>query len=496
MKSKLATGAMLTLLLASVITFTIVVQPVKSNPTTTISLDPSTITVHPNTNFTVNINIADVTNMAACSVVLEWDPSLLALFNITKGSFCEDWSWIGDQNASVGRLAVFWNDPNSGAEPLSGSGTLAELGFHALTTGQCVLNLTSTSIMNASYNLIPTPPYLGDANGDMLVDPADLAAVMRAFIWGPYNVTADFNSDGKIDAYDIWCVALNWMRIYDTFSQTSQPLEIPHQAHNGTVQVEATHDVGITKVKPNKTVVEQGYAVSINVTVENQGDYPETFNVTTYYMNVTIITPELWQIFWSMGDVNRDGYINQTDASIISANFGWTGPPGGNAADVNSDGIVNVLDAIVCSNHQGLDIWTYFNLSGVIGKQEIDLPPRISTILTFTWDTTSVAKGNYTIKAIADTVPGETDTTDNTCTDGWIFVSIFCDVNGDRTVDMADISLMIDGFMATPGTDGQYWHTPPCEFCPHSPNCDINDDSTIDMADIQGTIDYFMTSDL
>ena len=491
---RILSGVMLSLLLASVMTSAIVVQPVKSDPTPTISLDPPTRTVRPETNFTVNLNIADVTDLAAWSVVLEWDPSLLELVGATKGSFCEEWSWYDDINRSEGAYLLLSNDPMVGAGALSGSGTLAELEFHAITQGQCALTLTATSLINASSNLIPAPPYLGDANGDMRVNPVDLAAVLHA--WDSYNASADFNSDGKINAYDVWCVVLNWMINYNTFPQTYQPVEIPHQVYNGTVQVEAIHDVSITDVTPYKTVIEQGVADPINVTVENQGDYAETFNVTTYYMDVTIITPEQWQIFWSMGDVNRDGYINQTDEDIIAANYGWIGPPGGNPADINSDGIVNVLDAIVCANDQGLDIWTHFNLSGVIGKQEIvDLPPGSSTTLTFTWDTTSVAKGNYTIKAIADTVPGETDTADNECTDGWVFVSIFCDVNGDRSCDMADISMMIDGFMAQPGADGKFWHYILCPFCPHSPNCDVNDDLSIDMLDIDLAIDNFMKSD-
>jgi len=46
------------------------------------------------------------------------------------------------------------------------------------------------------------------------------------------------------------------------------------------------HDVAITDVTPSDSVVTQGDSTSINVTVENQGDYTETFNVTTYYSRI------------------------------------------------------------------------------------------------------------------------------------------------------------------------------------------------------------------
>jgi hypothetical protein len=69
---------------------------------------------------------------------------------------------------------------------------------------------------------------------------------------------------------------------------------------------------------------------------------------------------EMWDIFWSMGDVNRDGYINETDLSRIEAQFGWTGPPGGIPEDINSDGKVDVGDMTICSKNQGVNFWAYF----------------------------------------------------------------------------------------------------------------------------------------
>ncbi len=46
------------------------------------------------------------------------------------------------------------------------------------------------------------------------------------------------------------------------------------------------HDVAVVDVVCNRTWVYQGHSVNINVTVRNEGDYPETVSVTLYY-NIT-----------------------------------------------------------------------------------------------------------------------------------------------------------------------------------------------------------------
>jgi hypothetical protein len=107
------------------------------------------------------------------------------------------------------------------------------------------------------------------------------------------------------------------------------------------------HNIVIANIKSSKTVVDQGYSMNINVTITNQGDYSETFNVTLY--------------------------ANTTE----------------------------------------------------IGRQEITLASGSSISLTFSWDTTDFARGNYTIWAYAEPVPDETETANNTFTDGIITVTTF-----------------------------------------------------------------------
>jgi parallel beta-helix repeat protein len=100
------------------------------------------------------------------------------------------------------------------------------------------------------------------------------------------------------------------------------------------------HDIAVLNVTPSKTVVGQGYTMSINVTVENQGKWPETFNVTSSAFRmmppaITIATltvynlaPETWKkliLTWNTAGFAKGNYT-------ISA-YAWPVPGETDLAD-------------------------------------------------------------------------------------------------------------------------------------------------------------------
>jgi hypothetical protein len=56
---------------------------------------------------------------------------------------------------------------------------------------------------------------------------------------------------------------------------------IPHLALGGIVHI-TDHDIAVTDVIPLKHAVGQGYTVGVNVTIENQGGYTESFTLAVY----------------------------------------------------------------------------------------------------------------------------------------------------------------------------------------------------------------------
>jgi len=183
--------------------------------------------------------------------------------------------------------------------------------------------------------------------------------------------------------------------------------EFTLSTHNITIQY-AIADIATTNITSTKIVVGQGYTVRINATIQNQGDYTETFNITVY-ANTTIIETK--------------------EVTLTSGNL---------------------------------------------------------ATITFIWNTTGFAYGNYTISAYAWQVEGETDTLDNNCTfAGLVFVTIAGDVTSasgspDGRVDMRDIGALCSKFMTTPSH--LQWN----------PNYDINDDDVVNMRDIGIACNNFM----
>ena len=111
----------------------------------------------------------------------------------------------------------------------------------------------------------------------------------------------------------------------------------------------------------------------------------------------------------------------------------------------------------------------YANLAFVT-QQTVTLGNDASTTITLTWNTSGFARGNYTMKAIADTVEGEICTADNTCIDGLILVTWVGDLNADFDVDEDDLWYFCEAFI-----DYYKIHVkdPLCDF---DNDCDIDED--------------------
>jgi len=82
----------------------------------------------------------------------------------------------------------------------------------------------------------------------------------------------------------------------------------------------------------------------------------------------------------------------------------------------------DLVDISVEVKNQGtatetFDVSTYYDIFSLIGtKTGVILEGGASTTLTFTWDTTPVSAATHSIRAVASTVPGETNTANNELT--------------------------------------------------------------------------------
>lgn len=90
-----------------------------------------------------------------------------------------------------------------------------------------------------------------------------------------------------------------------------------------------------------------------------------------------------------------------------------------------------------------------FNLSVYANAALIGLVKNIvvesgnSVTINVTWsNVVGYAKGNYTLSANVTQLPGEVDILDNVLSDGWVFITIPGDCNGDRKVNVLDLILI------------------------------------------------------
>ena len=106
------------------------------------------------------------------------------------------------------------------------------------------------------------------------------------------------------------CVAVN---------PTTNLIYVTNHDMNSVSVIQEVEDVAVTNVTLSETVVGQGASVSINVTLENQGDLQETFDVTTYYDNTPIETKAVTNLLagqetttsftWNTTGVPLDEYV-------------------------------------------------------------------------------------------------------------------------------------------------------------------------------------------
>lgn len=123
------------------------------------------------------------------------------------------------------------------------------------------------------------------------------------------------------------------------------------------------------------------------------------------------------------------------------------------------------------------NVTAHYNETAIIlpdGKNytTVTLPRGNSTTLTVPWDTTGVVKGNYTVKAEATPVAGETDLVDNTLVDGWVVVTIPGDIDGDYDVDYKDLFILARAYGCSIGDE-----------C-YVPNADLDCNGKIDYKDL------------
>jgi parallel beta-helix repeat protein len=259
-------------------------------------------------------------------------------------------------------------------------------------------------------------------------------------------------------------------------------------------------------------VESSGNVVCANMMTENQVAISiENSNNNKFFHNDFVSNDVQLVIAASTGNVWDDGYPS-------GGNYwsGHTGPDmfsGPNQDQAGSDGIVDISYTIAtgsvdryplahgahdvgitsvtmsktvvgkgCTLHVELKILNYgmydenfpvaaYANTSTAATQSIALTKGSYIIVTLTWNTSSLAYGNYTISAYAWPVPDEANTADNTYIYGLVSVTIIGDVDGNVNVNVLDAIDVSNSFGKSIGQTG------------FNPNADFDDNGVINILD-------------
>jgi hypothetical protein len=126
--------------------------------------------------------------------------------------------------------------------------------------------------------------------------------------------------------------------------------------------------------------------------------------------------------------------IATTNVKPLKTVVGQGFPAQINVTVANKGSFTETFNITLCANKTAIE------------TREVTLASGSFTTVTFTWNTSNFAKGNYTISANATTLPDETATSDNTFTDSWLLITIAGDTNGDTYVNGTDAVLLGSAF--------------------------------------------------
>jgi outer membrane protein assembly factor BamB len=241
------------------------------------------------------------------------------------------------------------------------------------------------------------------------------------------------------------------------------------------------HDVAVNSVTPSKIFVVAGETISVDVEVENEGDYTETFTVDAYYdgnsidsLTATLApgTSKTLTFSWDTTNVPKGVYTLKAAAAAVPNEIETFDNTFTSIVQVTvavhdiaivfvlpvETVLIQGLDATIAVEviiqgdfTETFDLAVYANAT-MIQTKTINLESKYNMLATFTWDTEAVLSGKYAISAHATPVAGETDIADNTLIDGWVqVIALAGDLNGDCVVNILDIAIVGQAFGSNPG---------------------------------------------
>ena len=352
-----------------------------------IYVNPSSIlnlALGPSSLFTINITIANVTNLTTCVFNLTYVPSIISSYGIQTFSVQGQYPILTttmDGNAGYAWVTETFNYSN----PISTSAPapIAMFYFYVNAYGISPLNLTNTQLLDNFLNPIPHNTF----NGLFANIIEDVAVT---------NVVPSSNLTYQGFTNNINVTVANFGNVTETFTA--------YAYYNNSIIGSAP----IVNLAPGAYYTA---TITWNTTVVPQGNYTITGIASTvpYEYNLTnnIYVDGTVQIIKLIENLEIINVAPASNIAYVGQLF---------SINVTAENFGNVAESFFVNASTVL---------GLIGTQPVSaLAPSAQITLTFVWNTTLVPVGNYTVTGACTILPLQTNITNTVVVSGPITVVI------------------------------------------------------------------------
>jgi PKD repeat protein len=362
---------------------------------TTLAVSPRIVHSDPGQPFDVNITVTSVNYLYDWQVNLTFNPEVLGINEITEGDFL---ARQPEGTAPLKRIesswALFgWTTQGSHVGE-SGSGVLATVKFDVLAAGESLIKFDmsrNTTYLEAQTS--PNPP----ANFEEI----EFTTQDGVFTNTLNPPTADFSFSPDP-------AAINQVITFNaSASSATSPLEIVNYIWDFDDGTNATVSTAIT----NHTYTAGGvYEVSLTVV-----DDAVASDLINSVFGTTGM-PRVWYDTYST-KVLTVSIALAHDVAVTNV-----------ATSKNEVTAGEAVTITVTAKNRGAEtedfsVTAYYASNEISTQQVIALGTGEEQVLTFNWDTSGVAEGNYQIKASASMVEGDGNAANNVFVDGTVKVN-------------------------------------------------------------------------
>ncbi len=305
-------------------------------PISTIQVNPCSTEIHVGQTLTVEVYITNIRELHKLDVQFTWNATLVDYVSHTVTIPVEEYAngilhgpvqiVMDEVNQTAGKYLIAAESEYS-ALPFDGSGSILEIAFEVKAVGTCALNVSSSNLFDkygqpinhkVIGEIVRILPGVHDVavtnisinetavcqglSVDVNVIVENQGSFSENFDVTVYSDETSINTtEVSLAYYSLIVITFTWNTTevaIGNYTISAVASAVPGEndtADNnyvyGVITIrEPVFDVAVRSIILSKTVVGQRYIVSINVTVENQGDLISTFNVTVYAdLDITVV---------------------------------------------------------------------------------------------------------------------------------------------------------------------------------------------------------------